>query len=287
MLKQRIITAISLLIGLTATTTQLSLFNFTLFISLVVVLASWEWGGFIGLKESSAKLTYSLTIAAMIIGLYFILDISTRDSSVDFVRASILLGLGLLFWILMVFVLAGYPENKSAWNNESKIACMGMLALVPSWVGLVVLKSLEEAGLLVLALVILVAAVDIGAYFAGVNFGSRKLAPNLSPKKTWEGVWGGFALCAVISVAMIWAANSYFLDLTSAQMVVLFFLAPLTTFFSVIGDLLESMLKRNQNIKDSGRLLPGHGGILDRIDSLIATAPPFVLLLVFMMTEAS
>ena len=287
MLKQRIITAISLLIGLTATTTQLSLFNFTLFISLVVVLASWEWGGFIGLKESSAKLTYSLTIAAMIIGLYFILDISTRDSSVDFVRASILLGLGLLFWILMVFLLAGYPENKSAWNNESKIACMGMLALVPSWVGLVVLKSLEEAGLLVLALVILVAAVDIGAYFAGVNFGSRKLAPNLSPKKTWEGVWGGFALCAVISVAMIWAANSYFLDLTSAQMVVLFFLAPLTTFFSVIGDLLESMLKRNQNIKDSGRLLPGHGGILDRIDSLVATAPPFVLLLVFMMSEAS
>jgi len=287
MLKQRIITAISLLIGLTATTTQLSLFNFTLFISLVVVLASWEWGGFIGLKESSAKLTYSLTIAAMIIGLYFILDISTRDSSIDFVRASILLGLGLLFWMLMVFVLAGYPENKSAWNNESKIACMGMLVLIPSWVGLVVLKSLEEAGLLVLALVILVAAVDIGAYFAGVNFGSRKLAPNLSPKKTWEGVWGGFALCAVISVAMIWAANSYFLDLTSAQMVVLFFLAPLTTFFSVIGDLLESMLKRNQNIKDSGRLLPGHGGILDRIDSLVATAPPFVLLLVFMMTEAS
>ncbi|HIF74026.1 MAG TPA: phosphatidate cytidylyltransferase [Porticoccaceae bacterium] len=287
MLKQRIITAISLLIGLIGTTTQLSLFNFTLFISLVVVLASWEWGGFIGLKESSAKLTYSLTIAAMIIGLYFILDISTRDSSVDFVRASILLGLGLLFWILMVFVLAGYPENKSTWNNESKIACMGMLALVPSWVGLVVLKSLEEAGLLALALVILVAAVDIGAYFAGVNFGSRKLAPNLSPKKTWEGVWGGFALCAVISVAMIWAANSYFLDLTSVQMVVLFFLAPLTTFFSVIGDLLESMLKRNQNIKDSGRLLPGHGGILDRIDSLVATAPPFALLLVFMMSEAS
>ena len=287
MLKQRIITAISLVIGLIAATTQLSLFNFTLFISLVVVLASWEWSGFIGLNESSAKLTYSLTIAAMIIGLYFILDISTRDSSVDFVRASILLGLGLLFWMLMVFVLAGYPENKSAWNNESKIACMGMLVLIPSWVGLVVLKSLEEAGLLVLALVILVAAVDIGAYFAGVNFGSRKLAPNLSPKKTWEGVWGGFALCAVISVAMIWAANSYFLDLTSAQMVVLFFLAPLTTFFSVIGDLLESMLKRNQNIKDSGRLLPGHGGILDRIDGLVATAPPFVLLLVFMMSEAS
>jgi phosphatidate cytidylyltransferase len=287
MLKQRIITAISLVIGLIAATTQLSLFNFTLFISLVVVLASWEWSGFIGLNESSAKLTYSLTIAAMIIGLYFILDISTRDSSIDFVRASILLGLGLLFWMLMVFVLAGYPENKSSWNNESKIACMGMLVLVPSWVGLVVLKSLEEAGLLVLALVILVAAVDIGAYFAGVNFGSRKLAPNLSPKKTWEGVWGGFALCAVISVAMIWAANSYFLDLTSAQMVVLFFLAPLTTFFSVIGDLLESMLKRNQNIKDSGRLLPGHGGILDRIDGLVATAPPFVLLLVFMMSEAS
>ena len=287
MLKQRIITSIILLLGLIAITTQLSLFNFTLFVSLVLVIASWEWGGFIGLNESSEKWAYSTTIAVMVTGLYFILDISIGDSSVNIVRASILLGLGLLFWILMVFVLSGYPKNKSAWNDESKIACMGMLTLVPSWVGLVVLKSLEEAGLLVLALVILVAAVDIGAYFAGVNFGSRKLAPNLSPKKTWEGVWGGFALCAVISVAMIWAANSYFLDLTSAQMVVLFFLAPLTTFFSVIGDLLESMLKRNQNIKDSGRLLPGHGGILDRIDGLVATAPPFVLLLVFMMSEAS
>ena len=183
MLKQRIITAIILLIGLIATTTQLSLFNFTLFISLVVVLASWEWSGFIGLKELSEKLTYSLTIAAMIIGLYFILDISTTGSSVDFVRAAILLGLGLLFWMLMVFVLAGYPENKSAWNNESKIACMGMLALVPSWVGLVVLKSLAEAGLLVLALVVLVAAVDVGAYFAGVNFWFEKASSKFKPQK--------------------------------------------------------------------------------------------------------
>jgi phosphatidate cytidylyltransferase len=287
MLKQRIITSIILLLGLIAITTQLSLFNFTLFVSLVLVIASWEWGGFIGLNESSEKWAYSTTIAVMVTGLYFILDISIGDSSVNIVRASILLGLGLLFWILMVFVLSGYPKNKSAWNDESKIACMGMLTLVPSWVGLVVLKSLEEAGLLVLALVILVAAVDIGAYFAGVNFGARKLAPNLSPKKTWEGVWGGFTLCAVISVVMLLAVNRYFLELTFTEMAILFLLAPLTTFFSVIGDLFESMLKRNQNIKDSGKLLPGHGGIMDRVDGLVATAPPFVLLLILVMSEAS
>jgi len=287
MLKQRIITSIILLLGVIAITTQLSLFNFTLFVSLVLVIASWEWGGFIGLNESSEKWAYSTTIAVMVTGLYFILDISIGDSSVNIVRASILLGLGLLFWILMVFVLSGYPKNKSAWNDESKIACMGMLTLVPSWVGLVVLKSLEEAGLLVLALVILVAAVDIGAYFAGVNFGARKLAPNLSPKKTWEGVWGGFTLCAVISVVMLLAVNRYFLELTFTEMAILFLLAPLTTFFSVIGDLFESMLKRNQNIKDSGKLLPGHGGIMDRVDGLVATAPPFVLLLILVMSEAS
>ena len=287
MLKQRIITSIILLLGVIAITTQLSLFNFTLFVSLVLVIASWDWGGFIGLNESSEKWAYSTTIAVMVTGLYFILDISIGDSSVNIVRASILLGLGLLFWILMVFVLSGYPKNKSAWNDESKIACMGMLTLVPSWVGLVVLKSLEEAGLLVLALVILVAAVDIGAYFAGVNFGARKLAPNLSPKKTWEGVWGGFTLCAVISVVMLLAVNRYFLELTFTEMAILFLLAPLTTFFSVIGDLFESMLKRNQNIKDSGKLLPGHGGIMDRVDGLVATAPPFVLLLILVMSEAS
>jgi phosphatidate cytidylyltransferase len=287
MLKQRIITSIILLLGLIAITTQLSLFNFTLFVSLVLVIASWEWGGFIGLNESSEKWAYSTTIAVMVTGLYFILDISIGDSSVNIVRASILLGLGLLFWILIVFVLSGYPKNKSAWNDESIIACMGMLTLVPSWVGLVVLKSLEEAGLLVLALVILVAAVDIGAYFAGVNFGARKLAPNLSPKKTWEGVWGGFTLCAVISVVMLLAVNRYFLELTFTEMAILFLLAPLTTFFSVIGDLFESMLKRNQNIKDSGKLLPGHGGIMDRVDGLVATAPPFVLLLILVMSEAS
>ena len=129
----------------------------------------------------------------------------------------------------------------------------------------------------------MVAAVDIGAYFAGRFFGRRPLAPGLSPNKTWEGVWGGLLTCCAVSVMLIWSAHRYLIELRPAQISILLLSVVITTSFGVVGDLLESMLKRNSNLKDSGTILPGHGGILDRIDGLLAVTPFSVIIIMLTM----
>lgn len=279
MLKQRVITAVLLLLALIAATTQLPSFYFSLFVAAVILVAAWEWTGFVSSHKEIAKLPYLASIAVMLIGSFFLLGITPNAQEIDSFRASLVLMLGLLFWLISLFFLAGYPENIKLWNDESKIALMGVLVLMPTFVGMVVLKYLLPSGYLVLGLVILVAAVDVGAYFVGVNFGSRKLAANLSPKKSWEGVWGGTAVCLLVAALFVWLMHSHLLMLTSLQVAVLLVLSVGVTFFSVVGDLIESMLKRNCGIKDSGTMLPGHGGVLDRVDGLVAATPLFVLVM--------
>lgn len=279
MLLQRIITALLLLIAFVAVTVLLSAFQFSILLALIVVVAAWEWAGFVGLKSASDKLPYIATLASMELGIIFLLGINSAADYIDEFRASMVLILGALFWILSLFMLTGFPDNKDKWNEESKIALMGIFALLPTWVGLLILKYMDSTGHYLLALVILVAAVDVGAYFVGVNFGKKKLAPNLSPNKSWEGVWGGLALCMVVGAAFIWGLHRFVEPLSVVQVALLMSLMVLVCFFSVVGDLVESMFKRNQGIKDSGAILPGHGGILDRIDGLMAATPVFVLTL--------
>ncbi|MDD9891296.1 MAG: phosphatidate cytidylyltransferase [Gammaproteobacteria bacterium] len=277
MLKQRIITAIFLAITLIAATVLLSSFWFSFFITVAVLLACWEWCAFIGLAQTGSKLGYLATLASMIMALYFFLGISPSAEDINGFRVSIILGLGVLFWALAFLMLRGYPGNASSWNDKSKIALMGLLTLIPTWVGIIQLKYMEPLGYLVLTLVILVAAADIGAYFVGRTFGKNKLAPDLSPNKTWEGVWGGLAACLLVGLASTWFLHNYLRSLSAGQIAILLLLSLGVTFLDVIGDLLESMLKRNQSLKDSGALLPGHGGILDRVDGLLAVTPIFAL----------
>lgn len=282
-LKQRVITAVLLLVTLIATTTQLSSFYFSLFVAGVILVAAWEWAGLISPDKKIAKLPYLASIATMLIGSFFLLGISPDVQNIDGFRASLVLILGLLFWLISLFFLSGYPENSILWNDESKIALMGVLVLMPSFVGIVVLKYLLPSGYLVLALVILVAAVDVGAYFVGVNFGSRKLAAKLSPKKSWEGVWGGTFVCLLVAGLFVWLMHNNIQALSSIQIIALLMLSVGVTFFSVVGDLIESMLKRNCGIKDSGTMLPGHGGVLDRVDGLVAATPLFVLTMMLVL----
>lgn len=282
-LKQRIITAVLLLLAFVAATTQLPPFYFALFVSAVILVAAWEWAGLVSANRDIAKLPYLASIAAMLLGSFFLLGIAPEALSIDSFRAALVLILGLIFWLISLFLLAGYPGNSALWNDESKIALMGVLVLIPTFVGVVVLKYLLPSGALVLALVILVAAVDIGAYFVGVNFGSRKLAPNLSPNKSWEGVWGGAFVCLLVAGFFIWLLHRYLVDVSTTQIVALLLLSVAVTFFSVVGDLIESMLKRNCGVKDSGTMLPGHGGVLDRVDGLIAATPVFVLTLMLIL----
>lgn len=286
-LKQRIVTAILLMVGLVAITTLFSSFLFALFISTVVLLAAWEWCGLTGLIKNVPRLSYLMIVGVMLAGLLLALDIRPGTLALDQLRVSVILGLGVLFWAISPTLLRYYPDNKSKWNGKLKIASMGLFALVPVWLAFIQLKYLMPSGFLVIALILLVAAVDVGAYFAGTKFGRTKLAPALSPSKSWEGVWGGLTLCLLVGVVMSWASHRYIEDLKLWQFAALITLALLTTFFSVVGDLLESMLKRNQELKDSGTILPGHGGILDRVDGLIAAAPCFTLVVMFVYNGAS
>jgi phosphatidate cytidylyltransferase len=276
-LKQRVITAVLLLVALIAATTLLSSFYFSLFVAGVILVAAWEWAGLVSPDREIAKLPYLVSIAVILVGSFFLLGISPNVQSIDGFRASLVLMLGLLFWLISLFLLSGYPENSKLWNDESKIALMGVLVLIPAFVGIVVLKYLLPSGYLVLALVILVAAVDVGAYFVGVNFGSRKLAAKLSPKKSWEGVWGGTVVCLLVAALFTWLMHNNLQVLSLIQITALLTLSVGVTFFSVVGDLIESMLKRNCGIKDTGTMLPGHGGVLDRVDGLVAATPLFVL----------
>lgn len=147
-----------------------------------------------------------------------------------------------------------------------------MWVLIPAWAALTAIKALPDGEWLILLLLLLVWGADTGAYFTGRALGKRKLMPRVSPGKTLEGVYGGLVVCVVIA-----AIYAFFRELSLNSAVFLMLLAVLTAVASVLGDLFESMFKRERGIKDSGTLLPGHGGVLDRIDSITAAAPIFFI----------
>lgn len=151
---------------------------------------------------------------------------------------------------------------------------IGLLILLPAWKGLLLLKQWPLANWLIVAVMVLVWAADIGAFFFGRAFGKHKLAPKVSPGKSWEGLFGGLLVSLLITAGVGlfrgWSMSELSLALVGSTLVVL---------VSVVGDLAESMFKRQSGLKDSSHLLPGHGGVLDRIDSLTAAIPLFVVIL--------
>ena len=149
---------------------------------------------------------------------------------------------------------------------------MGILVLVPAWLSLIFLFSYAQGKSLLLFLVLIVAAEDIGAYFVGRAWGERKLAVEVSPSKTWVGFFGGMFSCIFLGCIVWYMADWQTISFLGLMGIIIF-----TALAAVVGDLLESMMKRHCQIKDSGNLLPGHGGIMDRIDSLTAAAPVFAL----------
>jgi phosphatidate cytidylyltransferase len=281
MLKQRIATALILLVGLIAMTTILDLEQFAAITGALVLIGAWEWAAFASLGSKS-RLAFVGTLALSIAPLWFALGVGSATGY----DASFALGfslLGALFWALMFAAIASFPRSTEAWNDKSRISAMGMLSLLCTWVGLVSLKALLPNGALVIMLIIMVAAVDVGAFFTGKLFGKRKLAPALSPNKTWEGVWGGVTLNVAVSIVFAILLNRYVQPFAPIDYAIFAALALIVAFFSVVGDLAESMLKRNRELKDSGSILPGHGGLLDRIDGLMAATPICVAFLILLL----
>jgi phosphatidate cytidylyltransferase len=263
MLKQRIITALILLPIALCGFFLLEGTGFALFIGLVVTLGAWEWARLAGFTAQSARIAYAAVVAFIL----FIMHILPG-------LAPWVLGASVLWWGVATYLVLTYPRSSEHWASAACKLVIGLLILLPAWQGLVQIKQEPLGNWLIMAVMVLVWGADIGAYFSGRAFGKRKLAPKVSPGKSWEGVYGGLllslVLAAIVGVARDWSFVQILMGLIGAAVIV---------FISVVGDLTESMFKRQSGIKDSSNLLPGHGGVLDRIDSLTAAIPVFAVLL--------
>lgn len=149
---------------------------------------------------------------------------------------------------------------------------MGVFTLAPCWLALIIIRSAENGAIILTFVLCLIWSTDIGAYFSGKWWGKTKLIPKVSPNKTWQGLYGGILLTIIVAVI-----GCIVFNISPLDWLIVVALAIVVAILSVIGDLLESMLKRQINIKDTGNYLPGHGGLLDRIDSLTAAVPIFLL----------
>lgn len=262
MLKQRIITAIVLGTIIVWAIFELPNHLLALVFAVITILGAWEWASLTGASHKSWKIIYVVFTSALIL-------VTWELAGPHHVR-TILLVAG-LWWASVVILLALYDTNwlQSRWL-QLVLKFSGFIVLVPAWLALTSLHSLDPRMLMYLLTLIWVA--DIAAYFVGKRFGKNKLAPNLSPGKSREGLWG--ALVASMTLSII---GVYLFELDKKVWIYFGCLCLLTALISVVGDLYESLLKRKAGVKDSGKILPGHGGVLDRIDSLTAAAPGFVL----------
>ncbi|MGQ7274436.1 phosphatidate cytidylyltransferase [Marinobacter sp. V034] len=266
MLKTRVITALILAPIAIGCIFFLPPLGFALFTGIIISIGAWEWANMAGLTQQVARVAYAAVTALI---LFWLLHATAN---------SVLIG-SAVWWCVALLLVRSYPAGSALWSPIVVRLVMGLLVLVPAWVGLNHLRSgqfqlasLDNNLLLLLYVFCIVWVADIGAYFAGRAFGKAKLAPRVSPGKSWAGVWGGLA--AVIALAVI-VGLVIGCDLQSGALLVV--ISVVTGAVSVLGDLLESMLKRFRGIKDSSQLLPGHGGIMDRIDSLTAAIPVFAL----------
>jgi phosphatidate cytidylyltransferase len=257
-LRKRVITAVVLAVVLLVILLWLPPVATVIALTALLLAGAWEWSAFLRLSAATPRITYVAFVALL-------LPLAWRVAADHGGRDLILLA-AVLWWLTAFMWIAFAPRLVTPWAAGAA----GVLALVPSWLALVYLRLAPPPhGQWVLFTLVLVWVADIGAFFAGRRFGRVRLAPVVSPGKTWEGVFGGMALSALVAIAgSLWfhVSLAVFLPLCLA-----------TVAFSVIGDLTESLLKRFAGLKDSGTIFPGHGGVMDRIDSLTGAAPVLLL----------
>ncbi len=250
MLKTRVITAFALLFGVLFGLFYLPSLYWGWLTLGVIAIGAWEWGAIAAYPKAGRWAYLALTL---IFGLAFF-SLKTRVEEVYLVAIA--------FWLLLAlpWLLLGWKVRHPA-----LLAATGWLVLFPTWFALMDFHAMRPA--LLFGLMAVVSVADIGAYFAGRRFGKHKLAPSISPGKTWEGVVGG--LLGVTLYGALWLALEGVLGVPCPGFALLLAMASL----SVVGDLFESWLKRQAGVKDSGHILPGHGGVLDRIDGLTSALP--------------
>ena len=278
MLKQRVITALIMLAIVIPTLFFKSPWPFCALALVFIAAAAWEWAHLNGMKQTGAFLFTGLFVALAAVGWY--LGLIQQDLPMVWILASgfwVLIGA----WLLKTGIV-GWVKIPVAMRQVG-----GMLALWLAW--LAVAQARVQGVNFLMSVLTLVWAADTFAYFAGRTWGGKfsthKLAPTISPGKSWEGVWGGMVGVCFVALAWVWAdshwqntVSSLYTQLQGQHMVFAVIALLFLTSMSVVGDLIESLIKRSAGVKDSSGLLPGHGGVLDRMDALLPTLPIAMML---------
>ncbi len=237
---------------------------FSFLLALLLFAGGWEWGQFCGFRDGKVRVMYALLLVA----LFYL----SRSLSI-----TTLLWPAILWWVAALYWLKGYPEQGQWLFGRLFSPLAGVLVLIPAWRSLELIHQQDQGIGLLFFLLLMIWGADIGAYLFGVRFGKRKLAPRVSPGKSIEGVLGGIVVSSAVA-----AAAFMLLTLPGIPLPLLLLSVVVIVIFSVVGDLVESAYKRSAGVKDSGQLIPGHGGILDRVDSLTAAAPFYLLLMMLL-----
>jgi phosphatidate cytidylyltransferase len=267
MLKDRVITAAIIIPLLVTAILLLSTNHLSYVFGALIAIGAWEWSRLSGFTSSISRLAY--------VGITILVMVSSYDWILHHQFLRNLLLLVFICWLFAFVWLTITPAEKMLSNaiNVYLRGAIGLVLLVPAWLALLVLHSVESQGpYIVLSLFVLIGVADSGAYFAGRSMGLTKLAPVISPGKTLEGVYGALTAGAITAFII-----GYLFDYSGINLVSYISVALLCIVFSIVGDLFESVTKRSAGVKDSGSLFPGHGGVLDRIDSLTAAAPLYLL----------
>jgi phosphatidate cytidylyltransferase len=282
LLKQRIITALILAPLVIAGIFLLPFSFFVIALAAITLIGFWEWTQFVDTKSRLV----AMVIPAMTLGLSLAVipsDVTALSTLTDSHHG--ILFVGGIWWLIASTLAITYPSSAKFWSASSSLKYFfGLLTLIPFFWSILMLRAVNyvenpyHGAKLVLLVCFLVWAADTGAYFSGKRFGKTKMAPAVSPNKTIEGLVGG----ALLAILITWGGATL-MDIPFTSLSNLFIIAIITVIASVLGDLVESMFKRVSGIKDSGNILPGHGGILDRIDSLTAALPVFALLYLWVL----
>lgn len=263
MLKYRLLTALLLgpliLWGIYA----LAEVYFAVFALILVSIGAWEWSVFAGwTRPIQRSLFFVINVGLFITVLLFL----------SFEISLLIIAASLLWWLICIPLLLSFPFQKNNFINDKVVkSFIGIILLLSTLLSMILIRNNPDYGpQFVLYLILIIWFADSGAYFAGRALGKNKLLPKVSPGKTWEGVAGAVAVTLIVSVISV-----NILAVPSSHSVIFILLTFVTVIYSIVGDLSESMFKRMVNIKDSGHILPGHGGILDRIDSMMSAFPVF------------
>lgn len=280
MLKQRVLSAIVLIAAVLCALFLFTPFYFALALGMVATLGIWEWTQFARLKQSLIRF-----FVTTFLGVFIFLWLYTESNYLDAGRVfeqhlQLLLINAVSWWGLALLLVISYPKSAKFWSKNPLLQLLfAFSTLIPFIAGVLRLRLEHYThdpyhGLFLLLYVfVLVWAADSGAYFSGRAFGKRKLAPKVSPGKSWEGVIGGLITALVLAFIFIhFSGDTLVGDRNITGFIIL---SVATVAISVLGDLTESMFKRESGVKDSSQLIPGHGGVLDRIDSLTAAIPFF------------